>query len=226
MNSIKHYVIYSHGFGVTKTDRGLFTDISGSMPDMKHILFDYNKIDAENNTLTVTSLQDQVALFREHLSNIEEDATVDVIAHSQGCLVAALARPERVGKTLFLAPPASVDVDQLISFFGDRPNSKIDVSGVSQVSRRDGSTTIIPAAYWKSIEGLNPVRHYNRLAELTKLTMFIAADDEVLGYSPFEGINDGVISLVEISANHDFTGESRNTIIEIIKSELGSKTSQ
>lgn len=217
----KHYVLYSHGFGVTKTDRDLFTDISESMPDLEHVLFDYNKIDSRQNILTVSSLQDQVALFEKHLSNIEEDATIDVIAHSQGCLVVAMAHPKRIRKTLFLAPPAEVDIDRLISFFGDRPNSRIDITGESRVSRRDGSTTIIPAAYWKSIEGIKPVQRYNRLSEATQLTLFIATDDEVLGYSSFEGLNDDSIRFVEIRANHDFTGEARNKIIKLVRSELG-----
>jgi hypothetical protein len=38
----KHVIVYSHGFGVRKDDRGLLTDIAKSMPGVDHVLFDYN----------------------------------------------------------------------------------------------------------------------------------------------------------------------------------------
>jgi hypothetical protein len=41
----KHIVIYSHGFGVRKDDRGLFTDIAATLPSAEHIMFDYNQVD-------------------------------------------------------------------------------------------------------------------------------------------------------------------------------------
>jgi len=47
----KHVIVYSHGFGVRKDDRGLLTDIAKSMPGVDHVLFDYNFIDEQANTL-------------------------------------------------------------------------------------------------------------------------------------------------------------------------------
>jgi len=54
---MKHIIVYSHGFGVDKTDRGLFSDISKHFPDAEHIMFDYNDLDSENNSMTINPLQ-------------------------------------------------------------------------------------------------------------------------------------------------------------------------
>ena len=49
----KHTIIYAHGFGVRKDDRGLFTDIAKVFPDTNHIMFDLDICDNENNTVTI-----------------------------------------------------------------------------------------------------------------------------------------------------------------------------
>ena len=53
-NKTLHIVIFSHGFGVRKEDRGLFTAIYRAIPDIKGVMFDYNPINEKSNlTLNV-----------------------------------------------------------------------------------------------------------------------------------------------------------------------------
>ncbi len=215
----KHVVIYSHGFGVRKDDRGLFTDIANALPKAEHILFDYNLIDEQSNTLTVSPLQRQVQLLKEQLDKIDGDAMVDLVTHSQGCLVAALAKPQNVRQVLCLAPPDNVDVGRLINFFGSRDGSVIDLDGQSKIPRRDGSTTIIPASYWQSLKGLDVIRIYNRLPDLAKVKFLIANEDEVLGMSNFDK-TDERIGLVQLGGNHDFTDDARQPLVDYVKNEL------
>jgi hypothetical protein len=215
----KHIVVYSHGFGVRKDDRGLFTDVANAVPDAKHIMFDYNQIDDQANTLTVSPLQEQVRKLKEQLDKIESDAVVDLVAHSQGCVVAALAKPQNVRQILCLAPPDNVDVERLLNFFGNREGSVIDLQGQSRIPRRDGSTTIIPAAYWQSLKGLDVIRLYNRLPDLAKVKFLIANDDEVLGMSNFDK-TDERIDLVQLDGNHDFTDEARQYLVDYVRNEL------
>lgn len=216
---MKRAVVYSHGFGVRKDDRGLFTDIAKALPEIDHIMFDYNLIDEQANTLTVIPLQVQVQKLREQLSKIDSDTTVDIIAHSQGCVVAALAKPQNVRTILCLAPPDNVDVERLINFFGNREGSVVDIQGQSRIPRRDGSTTIIPAAYWQSLHGLDVIRLYNRLPDLAKVKFFIANEDEVLGMTNFDK-TDERIDLIQISGNHDFTDEDRQHLVNVVRNEL------
>lgn len=215
----KHVIVYSHGFGVRKDDRGLFTDIANAIPDADHIMFDYNVIDEQANTLTVNPLQAQVQKLREQLSHFDGDITVDIVAHSQGCVVAALAKPQNVRQILCLAPPDSVDVSRLINFFGSRDGSDINLEGQSRIPRRDGSTTIIPAAYWQSLKGLDVIRLCNRLPDLAQVKFLIANEDEVLGMTNFDK-TDERIDLVQVSGNHDFAGDDRQRLVNLVRNEL------
>lgn len=215
----KHTVVYSHGFGVRKDDRGLFTDIANALPNAEHIMFDYNQINDQTNTLTVSPLQGQVQKLKEQLNKIGDDTVIDLVAHSQGCIVAALAKPHNVRQILCLAPPDNVDTERLVNFFGNRDGSIIDLNGQSRIPRRDGSTTIIPAAYWQSLKGLNVIRLYNRLPELTKVKFLIANDDEVLGVTNFDK-TDERIELIQLDGNHDFTDDSRQYLVDYVRSEL------
>lgn len=215
----KHIIVYSHGFGVRKNDRGLFTDIAKALPGAEHVMFDYNLIDEQTNTLTVSPLQRQVQLLKEQLNKIGSDAAVDLVAHSQGCVVAALAKPKNVRQVLCLAPPDNVDVERLINFFGSRDGSVIDLDGQSKIPRRDGSTTIIPASYWQSLKGLDVIRIYNRLPDLAKVKFLIANEDEVLGMSNFDK-TDERIDLVQLGGNHDFTDDARQPLVDYVKNEL------
>lgn len=215
----KHIILYSHGFGVRKDDRGLFTDVAHSIPNAQHIMFDYNEIDDAKNTLTVSPLKDQVKRLKSQLESIESGTIVDIIAHSQGCIVTALAKPQNVRRILFLAPPDNVDVDRLIGFFGNREGSTINLEGNSLIPRRDGSTTIIPVAYWQSLRGLDVIRLYNRLPDLAEVTFYVAHDDEVLGVSNFDKADER-INLLPLAGNHDFTGTARSKLTAIIRNAV------
>lgn len=216
----KHVIVYSHGFGVRKDDRGLFTDIANAIPEAEHVMFDYNLIDEQTNTLTVSPLQGQVHKLKEQLGKIESGAVVDLVAHSQGCVVTALAKPQNVRQILCLAPPDNVDVERLLSFFGSRDGSEIDLDGQSRIPRRDGSKTIIPAAYWQSLKGLDVIRLYNHLPDLAQVKFLIANEDEVLGMTNFDK-TDERIDLVQLSGNHDFTGNDRQHLVDLVRNELG-----
>jgi pimeloyl-ACP methyl ester carboxylesterase len=217
-----HYVVYSHGFGVRKDDRGLMTDIAAALPECEHVLFDYNTFDEAANTMTVSPLNIQVAKLKERLESLGNNPNViiDLIAHSQGCVVAALARPNNVRKMMFLAPPDNMDKEKLIKFFGNRPGSHINLQGESRIPRRDGTTTVVPQSYWKSIESLQPIRLYNYLPTYSKVKFYIANDDEVLGASNFDNTNPG-IDLIQIAGNHDFNNGYRKALVSLISEQIG-----
>lgn len=215
-----HYIIYSHGFGVRKDDRGLMTDIASAIPNAEHIMFDYNDFDENTNTMRVSPLTKQVERLREKIESLtlQEGDVVDLVAHSQGCLVSALAKPKDIRHMVFITPPDNVDTSRLIGFFGDREGSVIDIDGESRIPRRDGTTTIIHADYWKSLAPLDPIRLYNRLPDLSKVTFIIANEDEVLGVSNFDQVDER-IDLEQLEGNHDFNGEYRDALTKRV-SEL------
>jgi hypothetical protein len=218
----KRIIVYSHGFGVRKDDRGLFTDIAAVMPDLEHVMFDYNKADDNQNSLTVSSLTEQTATLEKVLSEVvskQPDTKIDLICHSQGCVVAAMLKPKGISKTIFLAPPAHfLGTEAKLEQMSERPGTVIK-DGVATYPRRDGSTTIIPADYWKSREGVVPITLYNEFAKSTQLTIINAEQDEVLGNTDFSRLSTD-IKVLALPANHDFTGDTRQILTSTIKDLL------
>ncbi len=222
MQKKEHIFIYSHGFGVRKDDRGLLTGIADGIPEVESILFDYNDINEIENILTVPSLSKQAEILSEIIKktqNENPEAVIDLIAHSQGCLVVAIAKPKNIRKTIFLAPSLDNNLERTIALFKDRPGSVIDIEGTSKLSRKDGSLTIVPAIFWKERQMFEPIPLYNELALETELIIINAKNDDILGNLPGNGLNEK-IKVIELDGNHQFSGEARQPLIDLIKTFL------
>lgn len=218
-----HFIVYSHGFGVRRDDRGLFTDIAEVLTDTTHIMFDYNAFDERSNTLIARPLDEQAVMLNQQIEAVRQDdpeATVDIIAHSQGCVATGIAKPLNIRKIIFLAPPAQFMGLEKKEIYELRPDTITDDDGTIRMPRRDGSTTIIKEDFWQSREGIKPIELYNALGRLAELTIITATKDEVLADTDFTGLAEG-IKLIEQEANHDFTGEYRKTLIDQIVKVLG-----
>ncbi|MEK7118154.1 MAG: hypothetical protein AAB869_00940, partial [Patescibacteria group bacterium] len=159
MKSLKHFAIFSHGFGVRKDARGIFTDIASVLPGIEPVMFDYNEINETENIITITPLRRQAEMLKEILRGVKEsapDAIVDIISHSQGAIAVALATPTEIRKTIFLAPPVGVSSGRMLAAFRSRPGAEINMEGMSKIPRRDGSITLVPADYWTDRKNLKP----------------------------------------------------------------------
>lgn len=217
-------VLYSHGFGVKKEDRGLFTDIAGSLDNFQHVMFDYNKFNEQDNTLTVTPLHEQAEMLKSQYDSLRSkypDATIDLVCHSQGCVIAGLADLSGLRKTVLLAPPTRfLNSEAKLKQMSEREGTVIE-SGVVSYPRRDGSTTIIKQDYWQSRDKISdPIALYNQLSQETKVTIIEALNDEVLGESDYSALSDKV-QHIQQEANHDFTNESRSELLNTIGEVLG-----
>lgn len=212
-------VLYSHGFGVKKDDRGLFTDIASSLDNFEHVMFDYNQINEQNNTLTVTPLHEQAEMLKSQYDSLRSkypDATIDLVCHSQGCVVAGLADLRGLRKTILLAPPTRfLGSEAKLKQMSEREGTVIE-DGVVSYPRRDGSTTIIKQDYWQSRDKISdPIALYNQLSQETEVTIVEALDDEVLGESDYSALSTKVLH-VQQEANHDFTNEARPVLLKTI----------
>lgn len=186
-------------------------------------MFDYNPINEASNTLTVKPLQEQALKLRKVINTTRAeypDAIIDLVCHSQGCVVAALLKPRGIRKVIMLTPPADSSEAAVVEQLGTRRGIDIDVTVRTRLARADGSTTVIHPEYWQSLAGIEPVKLYNRLARVTKLCIINAKQDEVLGKVSFEGI-DPAVSLVSLDGNHNFDEEeSRKRLLYILQKEL------
>jgi len=219
-----HIVIFSHGFGVRKDDGGLFAAISRAVPVDKNIMFDYYPIHHKSNTVTATPLNEQAHKLRKIINETRAEypeATIDLVCHSQGCLVAALVKPRGIRKVIMLTPPTDVSAEVVATQLGSRLESPIDIEAVrTRLPRADGSTTVIHPEYWQSLDGIKPVKLYNLFARVTALRIINAKQDEVFGDGDFEGI-DPSISMVGLEGDHNFSEtESRQRMLYILRKEL------
>jgi len=216
-----HIVIFSHGFGVRKEDRGLFSAIARVIPEAESVLFDYNPIHEASNTLTAEPLDEQARKLRKVINTNRTEypnAIIDLVCHSQGCVVAAMLKPRGIRKVIMLTPPDDVSVETVAKQLSS--HGAIDTSTRTRLARTDGSTTVIHPDYWQSLAGIKPTKLYNLLARVTALRIISARQDEVLGEVSFEGIHPG-ISVVKLDGNHNFDDEeSRKRVLYILQKEL------
>ena len=224
MNSTSpHIIIFSHGFGVRKDDRGLFTAIARALPDAESILFHYNPINDKSNTLTAKSLPEQVQKLRKVINTARAEypgAIIDLVCHSEGCVVPAVLKPRHIRKIIMLTPPDDISRATLLSRLSAESEAPIDTTVRTRLLQTDGSTIVMHPEYWQGLDGVEPVKLYNRLAKFTALRIINARNDEVLGLVSFEGI-DPNISSVTLDGNHNFEEEeSRARLLYILQKEL------
>lgn len=219
MKNNKHIIIFSHGFGTRKDDRGLLSDIAEGFSGTESILFDYNDIDEDKKTLTVHALSEQSRMLNDVIEKTRTenpDAIIDIIGHSNGCLVIALAKPNGINKIIFLAPSFDNDIDHILNMFKDRSGTEINLFGVSKLARKDDTFTLVPALFWVERKQSDPIPLYNELSNKTDLIIINAKQDEILGHTNIQGLNNK-IKILEIDGNHQFSGESRQVLIDKIK---------
>lgn len=202
----QHVVIYSHGFGTRQDDVGLFPDIARHFPDMRHIMFDYNSVNESGNVLTVPPFSVQARKLEDIVAQVQKassSCTVDIIAHSQGCLVVALAQLKNIRKVIFLAPKVTNDVERTAARFSQRPGSVVNLNGESMLVRSDSSTTIVGAEFWKELQAVQPEILFNQFGKRCKLTIIRGAQDAI---ATGELKVDEGISLLTIDGDHSFNG--------------------
>jgi pimeloyl-ACP methyl ester carboxylesterase len=219
---MNHIIVYSHGFGVRADDRGLFTDIASALPKARHITFDYNTVNETTGNLTVHSLNAQSARLAEVLIGLyasEPNATIDIVAHSQGCVVVGLRHPIKVRKIVLTAPPADISVADMRRMFESRPGSRIKTYGQSRLVRSDGSITIVEKPYWRSIRNLDLIALYNALTDMSELTVVNAKRDEVIGSQDFSRLTKKA-KRIELDADHNFGGPARAKLVEAVAREI------
>lgn len=214
---MKHSVLFVHGFGVMRDARGMFTDIVSSLPEeYECTLVDLNtKI---GNTIFLSPFSKQVDILKGVRRSSAQE-TIDLVCHSQGCLVAALANLPNVRKAIFLAPALENNDKKMIEYFSRNPETKIDVEGTSTLARRDGTFTSVPSEYWKEIGSLDLNEVYNSFIKTHNTYVIKASQDEVVTKNNSK-ISFDPLQIMEIEADHDFTNNSREKLVTLVKSLL------
>lgn len=210
-------IIFIHGFGVRKDARGMFTDIANALPEFECILTDLNVVYEDGNT-QLKPLGTQAQIIRKVFEKSGGDE-IYVFAHSQGCVVAALADLPNIKKVFLLAPPTNNDLDKTINNFKKRPGTEINLEGQSTLMRADGSKTFVPKEYWEERKKINYLEEYKKLSEKNNLVIILANEDEVVDNSSKEDLKKlGVVD--NVAANHNFENHGRILLLEKINKYL------
>jgi hypothetical protein len=212
------YLVFSHGFGVKKDSRGLFSDIAKAFPDYKPVMFNYNIISKSDNTVTVRTLHQQAELLLKQIKKItskDPDAEIVVIAHSQGCVALALAKP-KLKQAVLMTPPDNVSGKRVENYFSKYPGTSLEKDGTVRVPRKDGTVTRITKEFFKDITSVNALNEYSKLANNTPSIIIVAKDDEILRPVDFSSLPESVETL-KINGDHNFTGQNRKLLIVTLR---------
>lgn len=208
-------VICSHGFGVTADSRGMFPEIAQNITDIDFKMFDYNEVRPNGDTV-VASLDDQAKILQQQIDMSGQGSVL--LCHSQGSIIAGLVDLSKVAKVILLAPPVNMSMQRVIAKMLGRPGSKINLDGVSKLPRTDGTTTYLPKEYLISADKYEPIGLYKTIASTTPTVIIRATEDEVIGLTDVSEVKDA--RHYDIAADHNFSGDSRAELIELLRKEL------
>ena len=218
MNTEKQVIIFSHGFGVSKEARGLFTEIANAFTGIKTVLFNYNKVDRKNNTITVKPFLEQVKILKRILKKQRAKnpkAVINLICHSQGSRIVAMANLPNIHKIILIAPSIDVGYEKMLARYKDNPKTEINFDGITKLARTDGSITLVPPKYWQERKNEPmPIILYNQLSKNAKVFIIKAKNDTILGKKSFKGL-DKKIKVIELKGDHDFKDNRENLIKKI-----------
>ena len=209
-------ILFVHGFGVLKDARGMFADIVTSLSDTNFVpvLFDLNDLDEEGN-LVVSDFSEQVRRLKEVWVKESLDADLFIVAHSQGCIITALANLSNVTKTIFLAPPTENEGEEIIEYFKSKPGTEINLQGVSKLARSHGSFTVVPASYWIEKDEVTTGELYGDYIKDHRSEVIRATQDEVISNDGMAAAFQG-IEIQDIATTHNFEGEGGLELVSLV----------
>lgn len=217
-----HMVVFSHGFGVERTSRGLFSDITKALPDdWGYVLFDYNV--TEGTTVTLQSLADQKQRLLAVITWLSQQTVVkqiSLVAHSMGCITAALAEASELTNVVMLAPPLVMGAHSR-EYFTSKPGASLQ-DNVWRVPRRDGTISYIPTTLLDEIETIDAPQVLLDYASVQPYALIIPSDDEVLGDTDYNelALNENITAQTIDGAGHNFDGVAREAVVRAVCTSL------
>ncbi len=173
---------------------------------------------------TFTERAEKLRRKYTELRNANPNAEIDLICHSQGCIIAALAQLEGIKNTILLAPVINyADGETQRAHSLKKPSATLQDDDTIIRKRSGGYTTIIPAAYWQDFDTIqNLPSKYDELNTKTNLVIFDATQDTVVAHNKDYSLLKADIIFERIDLDHDFIepDDSRSTVVAAIKKYL------
>jgi len=214
-------VVFSHGFGVERTARGMFSAIVANLPaGYGYALFDY--YDFRDDEIEVTTFADQQARLLAVIDWVRQQtgvSTLSLVGHSMGCVIASLAKPAALDHVIFLAPPLQIGA-RTRRYFTAKPGARQD--GDSWVvPRSDGSVSRFPEKLFDEIEAVDSAKALLAYAASQPLVVIAAGADQLLQAEDQSVLRSAAITrLVVAGADHNFSGPARQPLIDLVRQQL------
>ena len=224
---MKRIFLYSHGFATRANDNGLFDPIVAAYPEDEHVLFPYDDWNSDNTSAIAATFTKRAKILQDkyrELRAANPEAEIDLICHSQGCVIAALAQLEGVSTTILLAPVISSESgNKQRERILKKPAATLQEDGSILRQRSGGYQTIYPADYWEDFKSIADLpAKYDELSNKTRLIIFDASEDTVISSNKDYSLLRSNILIESIALDHDFVEEdgSRASLISTLKKYL------
>lgn len=181
-------------------------------------MFDYNRYDDKTNEVFVAPFSEQANVLQSVIDKTIEEhpgAVIDIIGHSQGSIMVALADVRGIRKVVSMSPFFHTDIHKIMERYNKFSASEINVHGTSRRKRSDGTTTIIPAEYWSERFATDVYKIYNDLALKTDLTIIKAGEDQVMENPDLSKIFN--TNIINVHGNHDFSKDYRPALLKVLE---------
>ncbi len=211
-------VVFSHGFGVRRDARGMFTDIVANLPaGIGYLLIDYNK--SENDALRLSSMSDQVARLQTMIAWAKQQPGVRqlaLVAHSKGCTVSAMAGAEQLASVIMLAPSLHAG-SGIRARFTTRPGATKQ-GATWAIPRTDGTVSLIDEAVLEELDNSDGEKAVLAYGQKQPLHIIAAGSDNVLIDQDYSRVAQcpGATFVTIDAADHDFTGVTRQPMVEAV----------
>jgi len=219
-------VVFSHGFGVKRDSRGMFTDIVRHLPEgFGYVLFDYYDIDEAHNSVRLTDFAEQVTRLQTVLEwTLKQPRVEDVgmIAHSMGCIVAALTAIRGLSHVVLLASPTSIG-ERTRKYFTSKEGAKKQ-GDTWIVPRKDDTTSLIPESLFDQFEAIDAEQSMLKYADTQPFMLVTASKDMAVKGAVYDRIRakPGIQYIEILGADHNFSGPNRKPLLETITGYLQS----
>lgn len=214
-------VVFSHGFGVVRDSRGMFTDISKALPSgWGYILFDYNYV--QGTDVYLSSYSDQVKKLSAVLKfAAEKSDTVHLIGHSMGSITASLLASTVPSKVILLAPPVHLPRKSSNNSWAERPGAHYEGDTLI-VPRKDGTTSHIPQIFFDEANAVDCVETMKEYSLIRSCTLVQAENEDIVGdLERYSLLSTETIQLIAIPGNHNFDPPHRqqliNTVLDLLQ---------
>lgn len=225
-DTANHTVVLVHGFGTNKHETaGYFDDLVAALGRKYRVVrFDFAGLGESEGTLSTMTYERQAEELRVVLEwvRLQFPGQISIVAQSMGCFITALCNPDGVERAVFTGiPNIHTDriVDRIAQRFAKKPESVVDIQGVSKILRSSGEMQTIHRDFWQSILRFKPLETVNTFATKTKLLIIHPNQDDVVGTDDLDGYSElARVTVKHLDGDHSYTNpKDREKLITEIK---------